>query len=100
MPSMLASKSQHKVEVDRAATMAVEAIMVDERVIQPAEVIRLAIRVRIRISLSKGNRWWCKYSKKAVDRRATDTMMVTRLWREPGTRHMTMEWQQGWDLGH
>ena len=100
MPSMLASKWRHKVEVDRAATMAVEAVMAEGKVIRLVEVIHLAIRVQIRISLSKGNRWWCKYSNKAVARRATDTTMVTWLWCEPGIRHMTMEWRQDCDLGH
>ena len=72
--------------------------MAEGKVIRLVEVTHLAIRVRIRISLSKGNGWWCEH--KALARRATDTMMVTRLWREPGTRRMSLEWQPGWDLGH
>ena len=71
--------------------MAVEAIMVGEKEIRLAEVICLVIQVRIRISLSRVSRWWCKHNSKAVARRATDMMMVTRLWREPGTSHMIMQ---------
>ena len=95
---MQESKWQHKVEVDRAATMAVEAVMAERKVIRLAEVIHLAIRVQVRISLGKGNRWRCKL--KAVARRATAMTMVTRLWREPGTRRMTLEWRPSWDLEH
>ena len=95
-----ASKWRHKVDKDRAATTVVEAVMAERKGIRLVEVIHLAIRVRIRISLSKGNKWWCKHNNKAVARRATDTTMVTRLWREPGIRCMTMEWQQDWDLRH
>ena len=95
-----ASRWRHKVEADRAATMVVEEIKVDGKEIQLVEVIHLVIRVRIRINLGKSNRWWCKHNAKAVARRATDMMMVIRLWREPDTRHTTMQLQQGWDLGH
>ena len=98
MRSTRASKWQRKVEVDKAATMAVEAVMAEREVIRLVEVIHLVIRVQVRISLGKGNRWWCKH--KAVARRATDMMMVTRLWREPGTRYMTRKWQIGWGLAH
>ena len=95
MPSMLGSKWQHKVEVERAATMAVEAVMAEGKVIRLVEVIHLAIRVQIRISLSKGNKWWCNRNNKVVARQATNLMMVIRLWREPDTKPMTMHLQPG-----
>ena len=100
MPSMLASKWRHKVEVARAATMVVEAIKAAGKAIRLVEVNHLATWVRIRINLGKNSRWWCKHNSRAVARRATDMMMVTRLWCELGTRHMTMQLQRGWDLGH
>ena len=98
MRNTQASKWRHNVDKDRAATMAEEAMLVGKKAIQLAEVTHLVIRVQVRISLGKGNRWRCKH--KAVARRATDMTMVTRLWREPGTKRMTLEWRPGWDLGH
>ena len=65
-------------------------MLVGKKVIWLAEVTHLVIQVQIRTSLSRGNRWWCRHNSKAVARRATDMMMVTQLWREPGTRHMIM----------
>ena len=99
MQSMQASRWPLKVEVARAETIAVEAIRVAEKEIQLAEVNHLVIRVKI--SLGRSSKWWCKCNNnKAVARRATDSMMVTRLWREPGTRHTIMHLHQGWDLRH
>ena len=98
MRNTQASKWRHKVDKDRAATMAVEAIMAEEKEIQLVEAIRLVIRVQI--SLGKSNKWWSKRNTKAVAKRATDLMRVIRLWREPDTRHTTMHLHQGWDLGH
>ena len=101
MRNTQASKWQHKVDRDRATTKVVRAI-------------RLGTRVKVRINPGRGNKWrckrkvvarratamamWCKH--KVVARRATAMMMVTRLWREPGTRHMILEWQIGWGLAH
>ena len=97
MRSTRASKWQHKVDKDRAATMAEEAITVDERVIRQAEVIHPGIRVPVRIvNLGKDSRLWQEY--KVVARRATATTTVIRLWRGPDTRRATREWRIGWDI--
>ena len=98
MHSMQASSWLHKVEVARAETMVVEAIREPDGVIRLAKVNRLIIRVRI--NPHKSSRWWCKHSSKAVARRASNTMMVIKLWREPDTKCMTMHLRRGWDLGH
>ena len=100
MSSMLGNKWRPKVEVARAATMVVEAIKAARKVIRLVEVNHLVTRVRIRINLGRSSKWWCKHNSKAAAKRATDTMMVIRLWREPDTRHTTMHLHQGLDLVH
>ena len=114
MESTRASKWRHKADRDRAATKAVEAVMVERKEIRLVKAIHLVTRVQVRINLGKGNKWRCKLmlaakratamtmqcKLKAVARRATAMMMVTRLWREPGTRHMILEWRIGWGLAH
>ena len=77
----------------RAATKVVVAVMEERKETQLVKVIRLVIRVQVRINPGKDNKWRCKL--KVVARRATAMMTVTRLWREPGTRHMILEWQIG-----
>ena len=98
MRSMQASRWLLKVEVARAETMAVEAIQVAEKETWLAEVNHLIIWVKI--NLGRSSKWWCKHNNKVVARRATDSMMVIWLWREPDTRHTIMHLHQGWDLGH
>ena len=106
MRSTWASKWRHKVDKDRSTTMAVEAVMAERKETRLVRVIHLAIRVQVRINPGKGNRWQCKrkvvarqatatvmrYKRKVVARRATAMTMVTRLWREPGSRRMILEW--------
>ena len=93
MRSTQASKWRHKVGKARAATMAVEAVMAERKETRLVRVIHLVTRVQVRINPGKGNKWRCKL--KVVARRATTMTMVTRLWHEPGTRRMTLEWRIG-----
>ena len=101
----------------RAAIKAVELVMAERKGTRLCRVIHLGTRVKTRISsvrratattmLCKGKvvarratAMRMRYRFKVVARRATAMMMVTRLWPEPGTRHMTLEWQIGWGLAH
>ena len=99
---------------DRAATKAVEAVMAERKEIRLVKIIHPVTRVQVRINPGKGNKWRRKHKvvarratamvmrckRKVVARRATAMTMVTRLWREPGTRRMTLAWRIGWDLAH
>ena len=79
---------------DRAATKVVEAVMVERKETRPVKAIPLDTRVKVRINPGRASRWW--HTRKVVARRATAMTTVTRLWREPGTRRLILEWRIGW----
>ena len=89
-----ASRWWHKVDRDRAATKVVEAVKAERKGTRLVKAIPLDTRVKVRINPGRDSRWWREH--KVVARRATATTMVTRLWREPGTRRLIREWRIGW----
>ena len=99
MRNKQANRWRHKVGKGRAATKVVVAVMVERKETRLVRVIHPGTQVKVRINSARratAMTMQCKF--KVVARRATAMTMVTRLWREPGTRRITLEWQIGWGL--